>query len=112
MQPYTWDLPADQEPLERLVRQAIDGSVDAVSFTSGIQVHHLFAVAARLGLAGELRTTLASRVAVAAVGQVTERVLASYDLTPRIVPPAPTMGALVVAVAKALESGRGTGGGN
>lgn len=107
MQPYTWDLPADQEPLERLVRQIIQGSVDAVSFTNGAQVHNLFVVATRLGLADELRVSFASRVAVAAVGQVTEKALAANSLLPRIVPPTPTMGALVVAIAKALGCGQG-----
>ena len=106
MQPYTWDLPADQEPLERLVRQIIEASVDAVSFTNGAQVHHLFAVATRVGLADELRVALASRVPVAAVGRVTEKALAANGLSPRIVPPTPTMGALVVAMAKALGCGQ------
>lgn len=106
MQPYTWDLPADQEPLERLVRQIIEGSVDAVSFTNGAQVHNLFVVATRLALADELRVALASNVAVAAVGQVTEKALAANGLVPRIVPPTPTMGALVVAMAKTLGCGQ------
>ena len=103
MQPYTWDLPADQGPLERLVLQLIAGLVDAVSFTSGPQVRNLFAVAARLDLAQELRGALIARVPVAAVGEVTGQALAAYGIVPRIRPPKPTMGALIMAVARALE---------
>ncbi len=103
VQPYRWDLPADQGPLERLVLQLITGVVDAVSFTSGPQVRNLFAVAARLDLVQELRGALTSRVPVAAVGEVTEQALVAYGIVPRIRPPKPTMGALVLAIARALE---------
>ena len=103
MQPYTWDLPADQGPLERLVLQLIAGVVDAMSFTSGPQVRNLFAVAARLDLVQELRGALTARVPVAAVGEVTEQALAAYGILPRIRPPKPTMGALILAIARGLE---------
>ncbi len=103
VQPYVWDLPAEQGPLEWLVLQLIAGLVDAVSFTSGPQVRHLFAVAARLDLVPELRDALAGSVPVAAVGEVTEQALAAYGIVPCIRPPKPTMGALVLAIARALE---------
>lgn len=102
MQPYRWDLPEDQGPLECLVRKVIAGLVDAVAFTSGPQVRHLFVVAGRLGLDRELTDALATRVPVAAVGEVTEQALAAQSIIPRIRPPKPTMGALVVAIARAL----------
>lgn len=109
MQPYTWELPIDQAPLERLIRQVGERSVDAVAFTSAVQVDHLFMVAARLGLVESLRESLATHVAVAAVGEVTRRAIAAHGLSPHIVPPTPTMGALVVALAKALGPRRGPG---
>lgn len=102
IQPYAWALPEDQGPLQRLVLQAIAGHVDAVAFTSGPQVRNLFAVAARLDLVPELRHALAARVPVAAVGEVTEQALAAYGIVPRIRPPRPTMGALVMAIARGL----------
>jgi uroporphyrinogen-III synthase len=102
MRPYTWDLPADQGPLEALVLRLIAGQVDAVTFTSGPQVRHLFQVAARLDLVPELRQALAARVPVAAVGAVTERELTAHGVVPRIRSPKPTMGALILAVARAL----------
>lgn len=104
MQPYRWDLPTDQGPLEGLVLKLIAGLVDVVAFTSGPQVRHLFVVAGRLGLARELQQALAARVPVAAVGEVTEQALAAHGIVPRIRPPKPTMGALVVAIARALDA--------
>ena len=47
---YEWRLPDDVEPLRRFVRAAVNGDLDAVAFTSQIQVRHLLAVARDLGL--------------------------------------------------------------
>ncbi len=111
MQPYRWELPEDQAPLEHLVLQLIAGAVDVVAFTSGPQVRHLFAVAARLGLGRDLADALTARVPVAAVGEVTEQALAAHGIVPRIRPPKPTMGALVVAIARALDASTSRAGG-
>ncbi len=104
VQPYRWDLPEDQRPLESLVLKLIAGLVDAVAFTSGPQVRNLFAVAARLDLVQGLRGALTARVPVAAVGEVTEQALVAYGIVPQIRPPKPTMGALLLAIARALEA--------
>ncbi len=104
IQPYAWNLPADPAPLERLVLRLIAGQVDALLFTNGARARHLFAVAARLDLLPELGEALAHRVPVASVGAVTERVLSACGIVPRIRAPKPTMGALIVAVARGLEA--------
>ena len=51
---YRWALPADLGPLERLVDALAREAVDAVVFTSAVQVKHLFAVADRMGRAAAL----------------------------------------------------------
>ena len=111
MRPYRWDLPEDQGPLESLVLKLVAGLVDAVAFTSGPQVRHLFAVAGRLGLRRELAGALRARVPVAAVGEVTQQALAAHGIIPRIRPPKQTMGALVVAIARALDPSTSSAGG-
>ena len=67
--PYEWSLPEDTAPLRALVRN-LSTSVDAIAFTSKIQVRHLFAVAGDLGLADEVRTALNGDIIVASVGPV------------------------------------------
>ncbi|HBH01508.1 MAG: hypothetical protein A2W08_12295 [Candidatus Rokubacteria bacterium RBG_16_73_20] len=102
---YEWALPEDQEPLERLTRDAIAGHVDVVAFTSSPQVRHLFLVAERLGLAEGLAAALRGRVTVAAIGPVCRAALAERGITPAVEPARGTMGALVHAIAERLSAG-------
>lgn len=95
---YEWALPEDQEPLVRLVREVVARRVDVVAFTSSPQIRHLFAVADRLGLGGELATAL-REVPVAVVGPVCEAALNERGLHARIQAPKGTMGALVHSIA-------------
>src|SRR5207248_230964 len=67
--PYEWALPENTEPLRAFVRD-LAGQVDAVAFTSQIQVRNLFAIAAEMGLSEQVRTALNSDVIVAVVGPV------------------------------------------
>jgi uroporphyrinogen-III synthase len=67
---YRWELPADREPALELVRQACDGRLDAVTFTSAPGVGNLFVLGAELGLEADLRTAFASRLVGACVGPV------------------------------------------
>ena len=46
---YEWALPEDIGPLEEGIVRILDGGVDAVAFTSQVQVRHLFLVAADVG---------------------------------------------------------------
>ena len=97
---YEWALPEDQEPLERLVRDLIDGRIDVLAFTSSPQIRHVFAVAERLGKAAELGAALRDRTVVAVVGPVCHAALAERGIAARIQPEKGTMGALVHAIAE------------
>ena len=101
---YEWALPEDQEPLVRLIHDLIQGRVDVLAITSAPQVKHLFAVAERLGLKGDLVTALRDSVTVAAQGPVSEAALAERGITPRIRSEKPTMGALVHTIAEYLAA--------
>ncbi|MBI2207077.1 MAG: uroporphyrinogen-III synthase [Candidatus Rokubacteria bacterium] len=100
---YEWALPEDEVPLERFVADACSGRIDVVAFTSSPQVKHVFAVAERLGRARELARALDEHVATAVVGPVCAAYLASLGITPKIVAPKGTMGALVHAIAESLQ---------
>ncbi len=100
---YEWRMPEDTEPLKKLVRELVEGQVDAIAFTSQIQCRHLFDVAADLGLSREVADALCRDVVVAAVGPVCASALRAYDITPDVLPAHPKMGALITALADYIE---------
>lgn len=99
---YQWRLPADTEPLRALVREVIAGELDAVVFTSQVQVRHLLQVADQEGRADELLQSLRQRTVVAAVGPTCAAALEAAGVPPRVVPANPKMGPMVVALAEHL----------
>jgi uroporphyrinogen-III synthase len=101
---YEWALPEDQAPLERLVQDVVAGRVHVVAFTSSPQVQHLFLVATRLGLAGELAAALRERVTTAVIGPVCRATLAERGIAPAIEAPKGTMGALLHRIADHLSA--------
>jgi uroporphyrinogen-III synthase len=104
---YEWVMPDDVEPLRTLVRDLIDGRVDAVAFTSLVQCRHLFQVAADLGKSEDLVDALSSRVVVAAIGPVCAAALNALGVTPRVLPAHPKMGPMIAALADYFELARG-----
>lgn len=96
---YEWRLPEDIEPLQALVHSIIAGQVDAVVFTSQVQVRHLFQIAANLKLTQELTHALNTRTTVASIGPTCTGVLQSYGITPHVIPEHPKMGHLIKALA-------------
>jgi uroporphyrinogen-III synthase len=101
---YEWLLPDDLGPLQCLVHDLIATRVDAIAFTSQVQVRHLWQVAASLGVAEALTQALTTRLIVAAVGPTCAAVLAAYGVTPHIVPAHPKMGPMVTALAAYFDS--------
>jgi uroporphyrinogen-III synthase len=100
---YEWQLPDDLEPLRMLIGEIISGRVDAVAFTSQIQVRHLFQIAAELGKAEALRHSLNAETVVAAVGPTCAAAIQSFGVKPQIVPQPPKMGPMVLALAEYFE---------
>jgi uroporphyrinogen-III synthase len=99
IQLYQWELPDDTGPLTNLVRELLEGRVDALVVTSQVQCRHLFAIADRVGLTGPLAEALNGRVVVASIGPVSTRALRDYGVTPRVMPATPKMGPLITALA-------------
>jgi uroporphyrinogen-III synthase len=100
--PYEWALPEDTGPLEALVRDPAS-QLDAIVFTSQIQVRNLFAVAAAAGLAPALTAALSGDIIVAAVGPVCADALKQAGVTPDVQPAEPKMGPLLTALADYIE---------
>jgi uroporphyrinogen-III synthase len=100
---YEWRLPEDTEPLERLVGQILNGELDAVAFTTQVQVRHLFGVAdfkVRLALA----EALDRRVVTGAVGPTCAAALRARGVHDVVVPQNPKLGPLFVALASRLAA--------
>lgn len=101
---YEWALPEDTEPLEDLIERVIEGEMDAVAFTSQVQVRHLFLVAGRRGRGLGLMEALNTRTVVAAVGPTCAQALRAVGVPPRVVPTNPKMGPMVVALAEHMRA--------
>jgi uroporphyrinogen-III synthase len=100
---YEWRMPDDVGPLRQLVRELIDGHVDAIAFTTQIQCRHLFRVAAELGLCDRLVSALNADAVVAAIGPVCASVLQIFGVRPDVVPATPKMGPMIAALAEYFQ---------
>lgn len=101
--PYRWGLPEDTAEAERLVREVVDGSVQAMVVTSAPQIQLLFELAERLGSAEELRDAIRERVFVGAVGEVAAGGVEDVGCRADLVAEPARLGALVRELAAATD---------
>jgi uroporphyrinogen-III synthase len=99
---YRWALPADTRPLEQLLGSLARSSIDAVVFTSAVQIHNLYAVAEKMGRASELAGQL-NRLVIASIGPVCSRALREHGVTPSFEADPPKLGPLVAGLDEALS---------
>jgi uroporphyrinogen-III synthase len=99
---YRWGLPTDLEPLNALLDALAQSRVDAVVFTSAVQIHNLYALAEMTGRAAELAGQLNGLV-VASIGPVCSRALRGHGITPTFEANPPKLGPLVAALDEALS---------
>jgi uroporphyrinogen-III synthase len=102
---YRWALPADTQPLDDLLAALWRSQVDAVVFTSAVQIHNLYAVAEKSGRASELAGQL-NRLIVASIGPVCSRALREHGVTPSFEADPPKLGPLVAGLDEALSAER------
>jgi uroporphyrinogen-III synthase len=103
---YRWALPGDLGPLEKLVDALAQRAVDAVVFTSAVQVKHLFEVAERMGCAALLPGLLGGGLIVASIGPVCSRALEERGVAPTFEADPPKLGPLVAGLKAALARAR------
>ncbi len=104
---YQWAMPEDTGPLQSAIRELAERKIDAVLFTTSIQVTHLFEAAAEMKRAEEMREGLRCAV-IASIGPTTSEELGRKGITPDLEPSHPKMGFLVKEVAeRAAEILRG-----
>ncbi len=100
---YRWALPADLRPLIELLDALAQSRVDAVVFTSAVQVQNLYAVAEQSGRAAELAGQLNGLV-IASIGPVCSRALRQRGIAPSFEANPPKLGPLVAALDEALSA--------
>ena len=107
---YEWRVPDDRGPMEALVGELIEGRIDAVAFTSQVQVRHLFDVAAQSSRSAALRYALRHRTVTASIGPTCSHALEELGAPPHVVASPPKMRPLVTAIAEHLAERRGRAG--
>jgi uroporphyrinogen-III synthase len=100
---YQWDLPKDTTPLQAAVDAVIARQIDVALFTTGVQIQHLFEIAAHAEKKEALRAGL-ERVVKASIGPTTSEVLRSYGLSVDLEASHPKMGFLVKEAAEQSEA--------
>lgn len=96
---YQWALPEDTAPLRNAVDSIIEGRIDVVLFTTGVQVVHLFEIADQAGKRDALKAAL-TNVVKAAIGPATAEALSSFGLGADLQASHPKMGFLVKEAAE------------
>jgi uroporphyrinogen-III synthase len=79
VRPYEWALPEDTSPLSETIQSLCKGRIDVILFTSGVQVAHLFQVAANAGTERALKDGL-ENVVIASLGPTSSEHLLSFGL--------------------------------
>jgi uroporphyrinogen-III synthase len=98
---YRWALPADTGPLVRLIEALASSMVDAVVFTSAVQVRNLYAVAESMNRGAALAGLLNATV-VASIGPVCTAALMEHGVSPAFEASPPKLGPLVQGLAAML----------
>jgi uroporphyrinogen-III synthase len=97
-------LPPDTGPLRELLDALAQSKIDAVMFTSAVQIHNLYLVAEQDGRAATLAGQL-NRLFIASVGPVCSRALREHGIEPSFEADPPKLGPLVAGLDAALKAG-------
>ncbi|WP_066059386.1 uroporphyrinogen-III synthase [Robertmurraya korlensis] len=91
--------PPSEEIIDLLLSEIIEGSIDAVSFTSTPQVRFLFAHADKKGQTATLLNQFENKVVALAVGKVTAQSLKEHGVHRVIFPETERMGSAIICLA-------------
>jgi uroporphyrinogen-III synthase len=101
---YSYTQASDTQAIENLVRKLMSKDIDAITFTSAMQVPFLFRTAGALVDPAKFRERLKKNVIVASVGEVTSRALTEAGVEPHVTPSEPKMGPMVRALVEYVEN--------
>lgn len=102
MLPYQ-NLGPEPDTLAQLRQEIAAGEIDAICFTTAVQVRNLFADAAEHGYADLLRKEMGSRILAVSVGKVTSEALKQEGVERIVAPENERMGAMIIEMSKYYE---------
>ncbi|MBP1995552.1 uroporphyrinogen-III synthase [Paenibacillus eucommiae] len=97
--PYT-HIPPENHVLELLCQEMAEGSVDAICFTTAVQVRYFFQYIRNNGSYQQIQELFATSVLAAAVGRVTAEAIREEGVSRVLVPQSERMGALIVELSR------------
>ncbi len=105
---YRWRYPADTRPARSMVDAALNGRVDAITFTSAPAVRNLFEIAAEQQAADDLRRAFNNGLTAACVGPVCAQAAKDLGVDAPVEPKVGRLGLLVRALSDELVTRRRT----
>lgn len=100
---YRWALPQDLKPLQKLLAALANSSVDAVVFTSAVQLQNLFNVAESLH-SDRLLADQLNQVVIASIGPICSKALMVRGIRPTFEASPPKLGPLLEGLERALTA--------
>lgn len=97
--PYT-HIPPDENVMNQLLSELLDGKLDSVFFTSTPQVRNLFTFARKKKADTQLKSCLSEQVVALSVGKVTAQALHEEGIERVIFPEAERIGSAVIELAR------------
>jgi uroporphyrinogen-III synthase len=105
---YRWRYPADTRPALTLIDGALNGRIDAVTFTSAPAVRNMFLIAGEHNAADDLRHAFNNGLVGACVGPVCAQSARDEGIDTPVEPKVGRLGLLVRALSDELETRRRT----
>ena len=103
---YRYTEASDRAAVDQLIGAILAGAVDAMMFTSAIQIRFLLEAGRAAGVLDALHDQLRLKMVLVSIGEVTGRSLAEAGLSPQVTPLEPKMAPMVEALAKFVEQKR------
>lgn len=95
--------PPQVETVDRLCKELINNEVDAVCFTTAIQVRSLFDYARKKGYIDEVLNAFKNQTLAVAVGKITAEAIREEGIDRLVAPELERMGAMVIELARFYE---------
>lgn len=95
--PYKHIAPEDHM-VDTLCRELIEGTVDAVCFTTGLQVHNLFDYAKQHGYDKQIKNAFDDKVLAVSIGKLTAESLIEEGVERILIPESERTGAMIFAL--------------
>ncbi|WP_078553668.1 uroporphyrinogen-III synthase [Bacillus alkalicellulosilyticus] len=97
-------IPPEEHTAELLCKEIIDRHVDAVCFTTAIQVRSLLTYAQQQGIKEEILMAFTADVLAVSVGKVTSEAMVEEGITRYIAPELERMGAMIIELSRYYDN--------